>query len=313
MYDAGTDEVQSSELGGGVIMEERFNGKETDRQAPCARLSPEEEEVAEERDPVDEQDDEIPPATEKPTSRMKEGEEEEVEEEEAEDKDEEEDEEDKDEEEDKEDEDEEKEAEEDEEEGDRDLTIEVESERGHNPPPGHQVTGTTKMSGVDEGGQDDDETGRTKTRKRGFWENNEIRTPKKRKMKHRENATTKTPKIRPKKAKKRKAKTPWVSRGTISLDNDVQDDEVQQWPGPLPIDIDADSKEWFFTEAIITLDIDENPAKVEEETAWRMADAMGNWYQYKPAVHASISLAQVVLFTEYSSIACADNGFTQSL
>ncbi len=73
-------------------------------------------------------------------------------------------------------------------------------------------------------------------------------------------------------------------------------------PGHFQFDIDADSKEWFFTEAIITLDIDENPAKVEEETAWRMADAMGNWYQYKPAVHASISLAQVVLFTDYSSI-----------
>ena len=95
--------------------------------------------------------------------------------------------------------------------------------------------------------------------------------------------------------------------------NDDQDDEIQHWPGPLPTDMDTDSKEWYYSEAIITLDIDEIPIKMEEQEEWRMADAMGNWYQYKPAVHASISLAQVVLFTEYSSIACADNGFTQSL
>lgn len=180
---------------------------------------------------------------------------------------------------------------------------------------GAEDTRAVETVGAEDGKEDDDATtgqqaaeairveeGRNKTsiggprtsKRRGQWEDGQTRGPKKLKMKPDENVTVKKPRIKSKRQRKKQEKTlTIVSQGASLSYAHSQDDEVQEWPGPLPTEMDADSKEWYFTEAIITLDINETPQKIEEKEGWLMADAMGNWHTYRPAVHVCISLAQI--------------------
>ncbi len=285
------------------MIEERLNFKEMGRRELHTRPTPREE--------VEEPDEEIPPAAEAETLALvkegaaqkdageDEGEEEQEKVHMEEEGQEEEgdgaegDEEEKEDDDDKEDEDEE----EDEEEKEDD-----EDEEGGS----HLMIDTNRTAGTVSGIEAEfNQIGRTNNRKRCLWEHDENRRPKRPRTIHNKNDSRKAPKIKPKKLRNRKCKT------LRDSGSGVQVDEIQQWPGPVPTDMDADSKEWYVDDAIITLDIDETPAKIEEQEEWRMADATGTWHRYKPVVHVSISLS-FFFFTEYSLTAYAHDGITQS-
>ncbi len=56
--------------------------------------------------------------------------------------------------------------------------------------------------------------------------------------------------------------------------------------------MDVDSKEWYFAEPKITLDVNDTPQKIEETQEWRLADADGRiGIRTKPTLHVSISLS----------------------
>ncbi len=164
------------------------------------------------------------------------------------------------------------------------------------------MTGGQVARGIDveEEGQDNTSIGGSKASKRkGRWEGGSIRGPKVPKMKHIKDARTKTRMIKSEKSRKKQQKAlPIASGGARFLESDVQND-VQAWPGPLPTQMDADSKEWYFIEPKITLDVNDTPPKIEETQEWRMADATGNWHTYKPTLHVSISLALSTFPVEY--------------
>ena len=154
--------------------------------------------------------------------------------------------------------------------------------------------GDTQKEDGKEKGYDDSMTGAKVTggvtvacKRKGRGEEGPIKGPKIPKMKHIRDVTRKTRTIKSNNSRKKQEKTLKILSGGARL---ICSNEVQEWPGPLPTEMDADSKEWYFTEAKITLDINDTPQKIEETQEWRVADATGNWHAYKPALHVSISL-----------------------
>lgn len=163
------------------------------------------------------------------------------------------------------------------------------------PMTGDQATGI----GAEEERDNTSIGGNKPSKRRGQWEDGPLRGPKALKLKHNQSVTIRRPRTKSKKSSKKQRETPTaVSRWTKLKDSDIQD-EVQEWPGPLPTDMDADSKTWYFTEAMITLDLNDIPNKIEEKQEWRMADAMGNWHTYRPALHVGISFTQSSFLTVY--------------